>query len=47
MIKQYIKTYTLLMQELAEKRNLFDLIFLYYLHSTYHYNKGFFYSFAK
>ena len=44
-IKQYRKTYTLFMQELAERKNTFDLIFLYYLHSAY--NRGFFYSFAK
>ena len=25
----------------------FESIFLYYLHSAYHYNRGFFYSFAK
>ena len=42
MIKQYIKTYTLFIQELAERKNTFDLIFLYYFHSAYHYNRGFF-----
>ena len=47
MIKQFIKPYTLSVQELAERKNAFELIFLYYLHSAYHYNRGYFYSFAK